>query len=53
MRWARRPESMPRLLEPILTRYGYNVAALAELLHIRQAEVRAFLHGQLRPGRTE
>jgi hypothetical protein len=40
-------------LEPILTRYGYNVAALAELLNIRQAEVRAFLHGQLPPGRTE
>ena len=39
-------------LEPILTRYGYNVAALAELLNIRQAEVRAFLHGQLPPGRT-
>jgi type II secretory pathway predicted ATPase ExeA len=39
-------------LEPILTRYGYNVAALAALLNIRQAEVRAFLHGQLPPGRT-
>ena len=40
-------------LEPILTRYGYNVVALAELLNIRQAEVRAFLHGQLPPDRTE
>jgi hypothetical protein len=40
-------------LEPTLTRYGYNVAALAEWLNIRQAEVRAFLHGQLPPGRTE
>ena len=40
-------------LEPTLTRYGYNVKALSELLHIRQAEVRAFLHGQLPPGRTE
>jgi len=39
-------------LEPTLTRYGYNVKALAELLGIRQAEVRAFLHGQLPPGRT-
>jgi type II secretory pathway predicted ATPase ExeA len=39
-------------LEPILTRYGYNVAALTELLHIRPTEVRAFLHGQLPPGRT-
>ena len=39
-------------LEPTLTRYGYNVKALAELLNIRQAKVRAFLHGQLPPGRT-
>jgi hypothetical protein len=27
-------------LEPILARYGYNVSALSEVLHIRQAEVR-------------
>ena len=40
-------------LEPTLTRYGYNVTALSELLHIRLAEVRAFLHGQFPPGRTE
>src|SRR5215467_7322040 len=40
-------------LEPTLTRYGYNVTALAELLNIRQADVRAFLRGQLPPGRTE
>jgi hypothetical protein len=40
-------------LEPTLTRYGYNVKALAELLNIRQAEVRAFLHGQLPPGQME
>jgi hypothetical protein len=40
-------------LEPTLTRYGYNVKPLSELLNIRQAEVRAFLHGQLPPGRTE
>jgi type II secretory pathway predicted ATPase ExeA len=40
-------------LAPTLTRYGYNVHALAELLHIRQADVRAFLRGQLPPGRTE
>ena len=39
-------------LEPTLTRYGYNIPALAELLNMRQAEVRAFLHGQLPPGRT-
>jgi hypothetical protein len=40
-------------LEPTLTRYGYHVKALAELLHIRQAEVRSFLHGQVPPGRAE
>ena len=40
-------------LEPTLTRYGYNVTVLSELLNIRQAEVRAFLHGQLPPSRTE
>lgn len=39
-------------LEPTLTRHGYNVKALSELLHIRQAEVRSFLQGQLPPGRT-
>jgi len=39
-------------LEPTLTRYGYNVKALSELLNIRQAEVRSFLRGQLPPGRT-
>jgi hypothetical protein len=39
-------------LEPTLTRDGYHVKPLAELLNIRQAEVRAFLHGQLPPGRT-
>src|SRR5215510_4020201 len=38
-------------LEPTLTRYGYNVKALSELLGIRQPEVRAFLRGQLPPGR--
>src|SRR5215467_14569503 len=40
-------------LEPTLSRYGYTVHGLAELLNIRPAEVRAFLHGQLPPGRTE
>jgi len=40
-------------LEPTLTRHGYNVAALAEVLNLRQADVRAFLRGQLPPGRTE
>jgi type II secretory pathway predicted ATPase ExeA len=40
-------------LEPTLTRHGYNVKALSELLHIRQPEVRSFLYGQLPSGRTE
>lgn len=40
-------------LEPMLTRHGYGVKALSELLHIRQPEVRSFLYGQLPPGRTE
>ena len=40
-------------LEPTLTRYGYNVTALSELLNLRQADVRAFLRSQLPPGRTE
>lgn len=40
-------------LEPTLTRYGYNVTALAERLNARPAEIRAFLHGQLAPGRTQ
>ena len=40
-------------LEATLTRYGYNTRALAELLNVRPAEIRAFLHGQLAPGRTQ
>jgi len=33
-------------LEPTLTRYGYNVKALSELLDVRAAEIRALLYGQ-------
>ncbi len=40
-------------LEATLTRYGYNARALAELLNVRPAVIRAFLHGQLTPGRTQ
>jgi hypothetical protein len=40
-------------LEPTLTRHGYNVKALSELLHIRQPEVRSFLYCPLAPGRAE
>jgi len=39
-------------LEPPLTRDGDNVKALLEFLGLRQPEVRAFLRGQLPPGRT-
>jgi type II secretory pathway predicted ATPase ExeA len=40
-------------LEATLTRNGYSARALAELLNVRPAEIRAFLHGQLAPGRTQ
>ena len=40
-------------LEATLTRNGYSARALAEVLNVRPAEVRAFLHGQLAPGRTQ
>jgi type II secretory pathway predicted ATPase ExeA len=40
-------------LEPVLTRYGYNVKALSELLDTKPAEVRSFLHGKLTPVRTQ
>ena len=40
-------------MEATLTRNGYNARALAELLNARPAEIRAFLHGQLAPGRTQ
>jgi type II secretory pathway predicted ATPase ExeA len=40
-------------LETTLTRYGYSARHLAELFNLRPAEVRAFLHGQLAPGRAQ
>jgi len=40
-------------LEATLTRHGYNARTLAELLNVRPAEIRAILHGQLPPGRTQ
>ena len=40
-------------LEATLTRYGYGARDLAELLNVRPAEIRSFLHGQLTPGRTQ
>ena len=40
-------------LEPRLTRHGYNVKALSEMLNVRPREIRSFLHGQLPPSRTQ
>ncbi len=40
-------------LEPLLTRHGYNIKALAELLDTKPAEIRLFLHGKLTPTRTQ
>ena len=40
-------------LEPRLTREGYNTKVLAELLNARPREIKAFLRGQLAPGRTQ
>jgi type II secretory pathway predicted ATPase ExeA len=40
-------------LEATLTRNGYSSRAIAEMLNVRPAEIRAFLHGQLAPGRTQ
>jgi hypothetical protein len=39
----------PRIddLEPRLTRYGYDVKSIAEEFHIKPADVRLFLQGQL------
>jgi type II secretory pathway predicted ATPase ExeA len=40
-------------MEPRLTRQGYNVKVLSELLNVRSSEIKSFLHGQLSPGRTQ
>jgi hypothetical protein len=40
-------------LEPRLTRHGYNAKALADLLQVRPADIRAFLAGRLPPSRTQ
>lgn len=34
-------------LEAKLTRYGYNVKLLSDILNLRPAEMKAFVHGQL------
>lgn len=40
-------------LEPRLTRHGYNVKALSEVLNVRPREIRSFLQGRLPPSRTQ
>lgn len=40
-------------MEPVLTRHGYNVSALSELLDTKPAEIRSFLHGKLTPARSQ
>ncbi len=39
--------------EPHLIRHGYNVISLARLINAKPAEIRAFLHSQLPPGREQ
>jgi len=40
-------------LEPKLTRNGYDVKTLADMLHVRPLEIRKFLHGKLSTSRTQ
>ena len=40
-------------VEPTLARHGYSAKALAEVLQVRPAEIRAFLRGRLPAGRTQ
>lgn len=40
-------------LEPRLTRHGYNVRTLSELVNVRQREIRSFLQGRFPPNRTQ
>ena len=40
-------------LEPTLARHGYNTRAVADLLHVRHAEIRALLRGRLPAGRVQ
>jgi hypothetical protein len=40
-------------LEPRLTRERYNTKVLAEVLNAKPREIKAFLRGQLAPGRTQ
>ena len=40
-------------VEPTLARHGYSAKALAEVLQVRPAEIRAFLQGRLPAGRAQ
>lgn len=40
-------------LEPTLTRHGYHPKVLAELLHVRPAEIQSLFHGRLSPSRAQ
>jgi type II secretory pathway predicted ATPase ExeA len=39
--------------EPHLIRHGYHVKSLAQLINVKPAEIRSFLHNQLPPGRAQ
>lgn len=40
-------------IEPKLARHGYSIPVLCEHLNARRGDVRAYLRGQLAPGKTE
>jgi type II secretory pathway predicted ATPase ExeA len=40
-------------LEPTLARHGYNARTVADLLQVRQADIRALLRGRLPAGRVQ
>jgi type II secretory pathway predicted ATPase ExeA len=40
-------------IESTLARHGYSAKALADLLHVRPAEIRSFFRGRLPAGRTQ
>lgn len=40
-------------MESKLVRHGYNAKMLANLLNVRQSEVRSFMQGRLPPARTQ
>lgn len=40
-------------LEPNLARHGYNMTVLCDYLNVRRSDVKAYLRGQLPPGRMD